>query len=266
MQAILIPPRWHEGAFANRAGRVFLSSSLELRNGVDVALEGTVVDIGAVIVQVWHDWLVLRTVPLNVARLPETVPVDVLVVLVIDRLLSSSPLSVRVGHGRVLGNHAKERPVEQIGVVQQGLHVELVVPQDKGAIVAKTTADTADDEEHNPAVSQPAAHVEVLDGELTDHGKAEKDAKLGASSIVRPVEVRLVAWASNDRKIVSGEPALEDLLIMEGLGSPLELSLLKGVFRDTEADQLTVLNVVGGLGVDSASDFIVIGVLYKSYR
>ena len=235
--------------------------SLELRGGVNVTLEGTVVHVGAVVVHEWHDRLVLRTVPLNVARLPETVPVDVLVVLMVDGSLSGSPLSVRVGHGRVLGDHSEQGPVEQIGVVQQCLGVELVVPHHHGAVCFETTADTADDEEHNPTVGQPATNVEVLDRELTDDSKAEKDTKLSAGSVVSPVEIRLVAWASDHGQIVAGEPALENLLIVEGLGGPLELSLLKGVFGDTEADQLTVLNVVGSLGVDSTSHFVIIGVL-----
>ena len=48
---------------------------------------------------------------------------------------------------------------------------------------------------------------------------------------------------------------------MKGLGRPLELSLLKNVFRDTEANKLAVLDVVGDLGVDSASDAVIVGVL-----
>jgi len=238
-----------------------IGGSLKLGSSVDVALEGTVVDIGAVVVHEGHDRLVLGTVPLNVARLPETVPVDVLVVLMVDRGLSGSPLSVRVGHGRVLGDHAKHCPIVQIRVVEQRLGVELMVPKDDGAIMAETTTDTADDEEDDPSVGQPAANVEVLDGEFADHGEAEENTKLCAGGVVGPVEIGVVGWASNDGKIISGEPALEDLLIVEGLGGPLELSLLEGVFGDTEADQLTVLDVVSRLGVDSTSEFIVVGVL-----
>lgn len=237
--------------------------SLELRSGVDVALKGTVVHVGAVVVHEWHDRLVLRTVPLDVARLPETVPVDVFVVLVVDRGLSSSPLSVRVGHGRVLWNHSQEGPVEQIRVVQQSLCVELMVPQDHGAVLAETTADTADNEEHNPAVSQPAADVEVLDWELSDHSETKEDTKLSSGSVVGPVEVGFVAGTGDHREIVAREPALKDLLVVESFGSPLELSLLQGVFRDTEANQLTILHVVGGLGVDSSSHFVIVRVLYS---
>ena len=235
--------------------------SLELGRGVDVTLEGTVVDIGAVIVHEGHDRLVLGAVPLNVARLPETVPVDVLVVLMVDRGLSSSPLSVRIGHGRVLGDHAEHSPVVQIGVVEQRLGVELMVPKDEGAIMAETTTDTTDDEEDDPSVGQPATNVEVLDGQFADHGEAEEHTKLRAGSIVGPVEIGLVSWASNDGKVIPGEPALKDLLIVEGLGSPFELSLLEGVFRDTETNEVTVLDVVSRLGVDSTSEFIVVGVL-----
>ena len=48
---------------------------------------------------------------------------------------------------------------------------------------------------------------------------------------------------------------------MHGLRSPLELSFLKGVFGDSEADQLTVLDVVSNLGVDSSSESVIVSVL-----
>lgn len=154
--------------------------SLELRAGVDVALEGAVVDICAVIVEVWEDGLVHGTVPLNVPRKSMAVPVHILVILVIDGSLASSPLSVRIGHGRVLGEDAARRPVEQVWVVHQSLGVERVVIENDGSVGAETTANTPNDEIADPAISQPASRIETLDGELTDDGETQKDAKLGS--------------------------------------------------------------------------------------
>lgn len=198
--------------------------------GVDIALECAIVDIGAVVVQVGHDWLILRTVPLNVARLAHSVPVHILVVLVIDWCLSCAPLSVRIGHGRVLGENTSDSPVEKVWIVDEGLGIEGVIVQHKGAVVTETTTDTSDDEVANPAVGQPATDIEVLDGQLTDDSEAEKHANLSSSRVVSPVEVRLVGRSSDHAQILLGEPALENVHVMECLGCPLELTLLKGVF------------------------------------
>ena len=108
------------------------------------------------------------------------VPVHILVILVIDGSLASSPLSVRIGHGRVLGEDAACRPVEQVWVVHQSLGVERVVIENDGSVGAETTANTPNDEIADPAIGQPASRIETLDGEFTDDGKTQKDAKLSS--------------------------------------------------------------------------------------
>ena len=127
--------------------------SLELGTGVDVALEGSVVDIGAVVVKIRHGWLVHGAIPLDVPWLSVPVSVHVLVVLMVDWSLTSSPLSVRIGNGWVLGEHAADGPVEQVGVIDQSLGVEGMVIEDQGAVMAETTADTPNNEVADPAIS-----------------------------------------------------------------------------------------------------------------
>jgi len=212
-------------------------------------------------VKVGHGGLVHAAVPSHVTRLPHSVPVHVLVVLMVDGSLSGSPLSVRIGHGRVLRQDAGDGPVEQVWVVDQGLGVEGMVIKDDGAVVTETAANTSDDEVADPSVGEPATDVEVLDGELADDGQAEEHAHLSAGGVASPVEVGLVRRAGDRSKIFSGEPALKDLHVVHGLRSPLELSFLKGVFGDTETDQLTVLDVVSNLGVDSSSESVIVSVL-----
>jgi len=203
--------------------------SFELGARVDVPLEGTVVDVGAVVVEVGHDRLVHATIPLHVARLSVAVPVHILVVLMEDRSLASAPLAVRIGHGRVLGQNTGDCPVEQVRVVDKSLGVEGMIVEDNGAVVAKTTSDTADDEPADPAVGQPATNVEVLDGELTDHGEAEKHAELGARGVVGPVEIGLVGGARDHGQVLLGEPAGQDVHVMDSLRGPLVALLLKDV-------------------------------------
>ena len=229
--------------------------------GVDVALERAVVDIGAVIVKEWHHGLVLRTVPLDVARLPQPVPVHILVVLVVDRGLASSPLAVRIGHGRVLREDTSDGPVEEVRVVDQRLGVEGVIVEDQGTVVSETASNASQYEVTDPAIGEPAPHVEVLDGELADDGEAEQHAHLRPRRIVRPVEVGLVCGSGDHAEIILREPALEHVDIMDCLGSPLELAFLEGVFRDTETDKFTILNVIGDLSIDSSPDAIIVSIL-----
>ena len=107
--------------------------SLELRSGVVVPLESAVDDLGAHVYHVWHDGLVLRTVPSNVSWLSVSVSVGRSVVLVIDGSLSGSPLSVSVGDGWVPGQDLCQVPVEQVWVVDQRLCVERVIVHHDGS-------------------------------------------------------------------------------------------------------------------------------------
>ena len=70
---------------------------------VAVTLESSIYDVGAVVVHVWHDGLVLGPIPSNVAGLSEPVSVNVLVSHVEHWLLSRLPLTVSVRHWGVLG-------------------------------------------------------------------------------------------------------------------------------------------------------------------
>ena len=205
------------------------SRSLELGNSVDVTLEGSVVDVGAVIVDVRHGWLVLRAIPLNVAGKSVSVAVDVLVVLMVSGVLTHSPLTMSIGNGRILGEDASECPVEEIWVVDKGLGVEGMIVHHKRAVVTETTTNTSDQEVAHPTVCEPATNVEVLDGELTDDGKSKNDTSLSTSGIVGPVPVRLISWTGDHGEITTGEPALKNVEIVHSLGSPLELTLLKNV-------------------------------------
>ena len=194
------------------------------------------------------------------------VTIHVLVILVIDWSLASSPLTVRIGHGWVLGKNAADRPVEQIWVVHQSLGVEGMIVQDNGSIAAETAADTPNDEVADPAISQPAPHIEVFDGELANDGESEEDTKLCPGGVVRPVEVRLVGGSRDHAQIVSGEPALKHSEVVLSLCSQLKLTLFQDVLTNTEADKFTILNVFRSLGVDSSPLAIIIGVLKSSVK
>ena len=93
--------------------------------------------------KIGHDWHVLGTIPLDVAGLSHSVPVHILVVLVIDWSLTSSPLAVRIGHRRVLWEDTSNGPVEEVRMVDQSLGVEGVIVEDQGLVVPETASNTS---------------------------------------------------------------------------------------------------------------------------
>lgn len=89
-------------------------------------------------------------------------------VLMIDRGLSGSPLSVGIREGWVLGQDSGEVPEEKIWVIYQSLGVNTMVIHNNGSVLSQTSSKTSHDEVDDPSVSDPASHVEVLDGKLSN--------------------------------------------------------------------------------------------------
>ena len=235
--------------------------SLELGHGVAVPLEGTVDDIGAVVVHVRDHRLVHRAVPLHVARLSVTVSVHILVRKVEHGVLASSPFAVCIGHWRVLWKDASHRPVEQIGVVGQGFGVQGMVVQADGAVVTKTLTESPHNEVGDPNVGKTAAGVEILDWQLTNEGETEEAADLGTGGVVGPVEIRLVDGSGDFLHLAAGEPTSEDSELAFSLWRPGRHDFLEIMLRHTEANQVVVLDILGLLGVNLSALHIIIGVL-----
>jgi len=154
----------------------------------------------------WHDWLVLRTVPLNESWSSVSVSVHILVVLVVDWHLACHPLTVGIWNRWVLWQDTGHGPVEEVWVVDEGLGVEGMVPEDGWSVVSETTAGSTDDVVDNPAVSESATSVEVFDWQLTDGEESKTNSELGSCGVVSIVEVRLVGWSSNFLQLSFWEP------------------------------------------------------------
>ena len=102
--------------------------------------------------KIGHDRLVHGTVPLDVAGLSHSVPVHILVVLVIDWSLASSPLAVRIGHRWVLWEDTSDGPVVKVRVVDQRLLVPGVIVEDQGTVVSETTSNASENEVTYPSI------------------------------------------------------------------------------------------------------------------
>lgn len=234
---------------------------MKLGSRVARSLESTVGNIGTVIEHVGHDRLVHGTVPRNVSGFTESVSVNILVVLMVDRGLSGSPFAVCVGNWRVLGQDTADIPEEEVGVVDQGLGVHGVVVQADGSLLSESTTQSSNNEEHNPGVSDSASNMEIFDGELTNDSETEEDSQLSATAVVGPVEVGTVDGASDFVHGSAGEPGLKDGEVFDGLIGPHGLGLLDNVIGHTETNELSILNVLRNLGVKTTSHSVIIGVL-----
>ena len=104
------------------------------------------------IVKIGHDRLVHGTIPLDIARLSQSVSIDILVVLMIDWSLASSPLAVRIGHRRVLWEDTSDGPVVKVRVVDQRLLVPGVIVEDQGTVVSETTSNASENEVTYPGI------------------------------------------------------------------------------------------------------------------
>lgn len=166
-----------------------LRSSLELRSGVAVPLEGSVDDIGTLIDEVRHDWLVHGTVPCNVSRHSHSVPVASTVVLVEDWRLSSSPLSVSVWDWWVAWQHTGHVPPEQVWIVKQSSLMESMIVENNWSLISQTSANSTRHEEDHVCIGDPASHIEVLNWQLSNDGETQEASELSSSGIVGPVMV-----------------------------------------------------------------------------
>ena len=108
-------------------------------------------------------------VPLDEAWFTESVPVNVLVVLMVSRLLKQSPLDVRISNGRVFGNDAAQIPPKEVRVVHQRLHVHVVVVVDVGSIPKETSSDAATNKVLNVEVANERSCVEALNWQFTQN-------------------------------------------------------------------------------------------------
>ena len=151
-------------------------------------------------------------------------------------LLSGLPLAVGVGHWGVLGQNAGHIPEEKVWIVGQGLCVKRMVVHHDGPVALEATAESSNHEVNNPAISQPAADVEIFNWQFTDHHEAEHATKLGSRCVVGPVEVRAVDGSGDFFHLALGKPAAENGKVMLGLVGPGGHSFFKVVLRETKAD------------------------------
>ena len=124
-----------------------LRSSLELRSGVAVSLEGSVDDIGTLVDEVWHDWLAHGTVPVDISWSSHSVSVDDLVVLMMHWSLSSHPLSVGIWGWWVPWEHTAHVPPVEIREVDHGSLLPPLVVEHDWLLVSETSSQSSGNEE-----------------------------------------------------------------------------------------------------------------------
>lgn len=240
-----------------------MDCSLECWGGVAVSLEGSVDDIGSLVDEIRHHWLVHGAVPWDISWLPHSVSVAHLVVLVEDWLLPGHPLSMGIGNWRVPRENSADVPPVEVWVVQESPFVESVVVENDWSLVTETSADALRHEEQEICVGDPASNIETLNWKFPDHGQTQQASNLGSGRVVSPVPVGGLSWSCDDIiHFASWEPRLEDVEVLLGLWSPLWDPFLDFVAGQTEANKLIILNVIGDLIVHNSSLSIIVGILF----
>ena len=73
--------------------------------------------------------------------------------------------------------------------------------------MAEASAETTGHKVDDPCVCDPASHIEILYGQLSDEEETQDATKLRASCVIGPVKVRAVDWASNNvLHVIAREP------------------------------------------------------------
>jgi hypothetical protein len=140
-----------------------------LSSGIAIPFESSVDDIGSCVDEIWHDWLVLRTIPWNVSWLSKSVSVAGLVILMEDWSLSCSPFSVGIWDRWVLGKNPGDVPPKEVRVVHQGSGVEVVVVHHQWSLISQTSSESLGNKEYKPGVGQPASNIKVLNWKLSNN-------------------------------------------------------------------------------------------------
>ena len=110
-------------------------------------------------------------------------------VLMEHRGLPGPPLSVSVGNWVRLWQHLAKGPEEQIWGVDQRLQMHLVRVEYDGPLVNQTSGIAPHDEINSVEVSNPAPHVEALDGQLSDYHEGKCHSDLCSGRVVCPVKI-----------------------------------------------------------------------------
>ena len=116
--------------------------SLKSWGRVGVSLEGTVDDIGSLIDEIWHNWLIHRSIPWNISGLSQSISVTDLVVLMEDWHLSCSPFSMGIWDWRVLWQNSCPIPPKEVWEVKLGPLVESMIVENDWSLVSKTSTDS----------------------------------------------------------------------------------------------------------------------------
>jgi hypothetical protein len=184
-------------------------------------------------------------------------------VLVVDGLLEQSPLKMGFPNRRVLGNDAREIPIEEVWVVEQRLDMDVVIVVNDRASLEETSSDASANEVLDVEVGDESSGIEALNRKLTDGKHGDSSASVCEPGSLSIVDIRPVGGAHDIVQLALREPGGQDSKFLLNLGRPEHLPFLHGVLRETKANQLIVLNVGGDLGVHLASHEIIIGVLAK---
>ena len=142
--------------------------SLKSSSRVAVSLEGTVRYIGSLIDEIWHNWLVLRTVPWDISWLSHSISVAGLMILMENWSLSDSPFLVSIWDWRVLWQGSCQVPPEEIWVVLESSLMEPMIVHNDWSCISQTSSESLGDEEVDVEIGDPASRIEIFNWKFSN--------------------------------------------------------------------------------------------------
>lgn len=227
---------------------------------VGVMSEGTVDNISSGINMVWHGRLVHWSIPWNVSWLSQSVSVTILMVLVEYWLLLFSPLEMSTWKRWVSSRDTTELHPEQVWVVIECSVSPMMTCKTK--TIALDTSSSGTQNVSYVEVCDGTSRIEALDWQFSDHEHSNSQSK--PHFIGEPILVKGGSLTRSDENFIvfiSWEPWPQDIKFFFGLWGPRRSPFFDFVRRDTETNQIVVLDVLWNLVVHHSSLSIIIGVL-----
>ena len=241
--------------------------SLKLRSGVAVLLESTIDNIGSLVDEVWHNWLVHWTIPWDISWLSHSVSVACLVVLMEDWVLSDSPFFVSIWNWRVSWKCSSIVPPEQIWVVQHCSRMESIIVEDNWSCESEPSSKPLWYEVVHIEVCNPASNIEVLNWKFSNNTKSKKASQLSSRGIVSPIPVGFSDWSYDDIVVFFfWEPRSQDCNVVLCFWCPGWKPFFDLVTWNTETYEIIVLNVISNLIIHHSSLTVIICVLLCKNR
>ena len=94
---------------------------------IAISLECAIYDICTKINKIWHNWLILWSIPRNISWFSLSISITSFMILMEYWSLSSSPLSMSIWYWWIFWKNSSQIPPKEIWIIQKSSLIELLV-------------------------------------------------------------------------------------------------------------------------------------------